>query len=102
VFRGIFFDLDDTLFDRTAALGRWIATHVGTLDATELAWVIALDDRGRRPRLHFAAGLVARFKLQRPVTELAAAFPSELALGSSLSGRSRRDRAAGGVSRSRS
>jgi len=79
VFRGIFFDLDDTLFDRTAALRRWVARHVGALDAAQLAWLIALDDRGRRPRLHFAAGLVERFGLQRTVTELAASFPAELA-----------------------
>jgi HAD superfamily hydrolase (TIGR01509 family) len=79
VFRGIFFDLDDTLFDRTAALCRWVDTHVGALDAAERSWVIALDDRGRRPRLHFAAGLVARFGIKRTVTELAAAFPAELA-----------------------
>jgi len=79
VFRGIFFDLDDTLFDRTAALRRWVSRHVGNLDAEALAWVIELDDRGRRPRLHFAAGIVARFGIQRTVIELATAFPAELA-----------------------
>ena len=79
MFRGIFFDLDDTLFDRTAALRRWVARHVGPLDPGELAWVIELDDRGRRPRLHFAAGIVERFGLHRTVTELASAFPAELA-----------------------
>jgi HAD superfamily hydrolase (TIGR01549 family) len=79
VFRGIFFDLDDTLFDRTAALRRWVARHVGALDAAELAWVIELDDRGRQPRLVFAAGIVERYGLQRTVTELASAFPGELA-----------------------
>ena len=78
-FRGIFFDLDDTLFDRTAALTRWVTSQVGALDGDDLAFVIELDDRGRRPRLHFAAGIVARFGLQRTVTELAAAFPCELA-----------------------
>lgn len=77
--RGIFFDLDDTLFDRTAALGRWIAAHVGTLEVEELAWVIELDDRGRRPRSVFAAGVIDRFGLNRSASELAAAFPAELA-----------------------
>jgi len=79
VVRGILFDLDDTLFDRTAALGRWVAAHVGTLAAEDLAWVIELDDRGRRPRLAFAASLIERFALPRTASELAAAFPAELA-----------------------
>src|SRR5260221_11771870 len=77
--RAIFFDLDDALFDRTAALQRWVTAQVGRLDGDDLAFVIELDDRGYRPRLHFAAGIVARFGLQRTVIELAAAFPSELA-----------------------
>jgi len=64
LFRVIFFDLDDTQFDRTAALR--------SLDAEALAWVIELDDRGRRPRPHFAAAVIVtnggaaqRDKLQR-------------------------------------
>lgn len=80
VFRAIFFDLDDTLFDRTAALVRWVAAQIGAVDDDALAWVIELDDRGRRPRLHFAAGVIQRFGLHRTVTELAAAFPCELAV----------------------
>jgi HAD superfamily hydrolase (TIGR01509 family) len=80
MYRAIFFDLDDTLFDRAAALRRWVARHVGNLDSADLAWVIDLDDRGRRPRLHFAAAIVERFRIQRTVTELAAAFPAELAV----------------------
>jgi putative hydrolase of the HAD superfamily len=79
MFRAIFFDLDDTLFDRTAAVVRWVAAHVGSIDGEALAWVVELDDRGRRPRLLFAAGLIQRFGLHRTVAELAAAFPSELA-----------------------
>lgn len=79
VFRAIFFDLDDTLFDRTAALRRWVVAQIGALDDDALAWVIELDERGRRPRLHFAAGMIERFGLHRTVTELAAAFPCELA-----------------------
>ena len=79
LYRVIFFDLDDTLFDRAAALGRWVAAHLGSLDADALAWLVELDDRGRRPRLHFAAGVIDRFGLHRTVCELASAFPSELA-----------------------
>lgn len=77
--RAIFFDLDDTLFDRTAALRRWVVAQIGTLDHAALAWVIELDDRGRQSRLHFAAGVIERFELHRTVTELATAFPRELA-----------------------
>ena len=76
MYRAMFFDLDDTLFDRTAALRRWIAA-IPQLD--DPAWILELDDRGRRPRLHFAAGLIERFGLHRTVTEVASAFPSELA-----------------------
>jgi putative hydrolase of the HAD superfamily len=80
VFRGIFFDLDDTLFDRAAAFRRWVAAHVGVVEPAELAWLVALDDRGRRARLVFAAGVVETFGVHRLVTELAAAFPAELAM----------------------
>jgi putative hydrolase of the HAD superfamily len=79
MFRAMFFDLDDTLFDRTAALVRWATAQVGSIDADALAWVIELDDRGRRPRLLFAAGMIERFGISRTVTELASAFPGELA-----------------------
>ena len=58
MYRVFFFDLDDTLFDRTAALRGWVASHLGSLDAEALAWVIELDDRGRRPRPHFAAAVL--------------------------------------------
>ena len=75
----MFFDLDDTLFDRTAAFRRWVAAHLGALDDETTAWLLDLDDRGRRPRLHFAAGLIERFGLHRTVTDVASAFPSELA-----------------------
>jgi putative hydrolase of the HAD superfamily len=79
VVRAILFDLDDTLFDRTAALRRWATAQLGEVDADAFAWIVELDRRGRCPRLHFAAGIVERFGVQRTVTELAAAFPSELA-----------------------
>jgi putative hydrolase of the HAD superfamily len=79
VVRAILFDLDDTLFDRTAALRRWATAQLGEVDAETFAWIVELDRRGHRPRLHFAAGIVERFGVRRTVTELAAAFPSELA-----------------------
>jgi putative hydrolase of the HAD superfamily len=79
MYRAMFFDLDDTLFDRTAALRRWVAAHLGALDDEATAWLLELDDRGRRPRLHFAAGVIERFGLHRTVTDVASAFPGELA-----------------------
>jgi len=79
VVRAVLFDLDDTLFDRTAALKRWTTSQVGDIDAETFAWTVELDQRGRRPRLHFAAGMIERFGIQRTVAELAAAFPAELA-----------------------
>ncbi|HEY0251216.1 MAG TPA: HAD family hydrolase [Kofleriaceae bacterium] len=75
----LFFDLDDTLFDRTAALLRWVARHVGELSRDELDRVIDLDDRGRRNRLLFGAVLIEQYGLERSVAELATAFPAELA-----------------------
>ena len=77
--RAILFDLDDTLFDRTAALRRWATSQLGDVDAEAFAWIGELDQRGRRPRLHFAAGMIERFGVQRTVAELATAFPGELA-----------------------
>jgi putative hydrolase of the HAD superfamily len=80
VVRAILFDLDDTLFDRKAALRRWVTTQLGAVDAEAFDWIVDLDQRGRRPRLHFAAGMVERFGVHRTVAELAAAFPCELAM----------------------
>src|SRR3569623_2881281 len=59
VVRAVLFDLDDTVFDRTAALKRWTTSQVGDSDADTFAWTVELDQRGRRPRLHFAAGNAA-------------------------------------------
>lgn len=78
--RALLFDLDDTLFDRTAALRRWAVSQLGEVDGEAFAWIAELDQRGRRPRLHFAAGMVEHFGLQRTVAGLAAAFPAELAM----------------------
>ena len=79
MYRAILFDLDDTLFDRTAALRSWTVAQVGPVDPVTFDAVVELDQRGRRSRLLFAAGMVERFGIQRTVTELATAFPSELA-----------------------
>ena len=79
MYRAIFFDLDDTLFDRAAAFRRWVQRHLGDVSPVDLAWLVGLDARGRRSRLLFAAGVIEKFEIARTVTDLAAAFPRELA-----------------------
>ena len=65
MFRALLFDLDDTLFDRAAAFRLWVREHVGQLDAAAMAWLVELDERGRRPRLEVATHVVDRFGLAR-------------------------------------
>ncbi|MCX5746172.1 MAG: HAD family hydrolase [Proteobacteria bacterium] len=74
--RALLLDLDDTLFDRTAALLRWAARHGAALDH---AWLVRLDERGRRPRLKFAAAIIDRLDLDDEPAAFAARFPHELA-----------------------
>jgi putative hydrolase of the HAD superfamily len=78
VFRGVLFDLDDTLFDRRAALERWARSRLGA-DATEIAALVALDDEARLPRTAFAAEVLARFDLDGSREQLAESFPDQLA-----------------------
>jgi len=79
MFRAVFLDLDDTLFDRTAAVQRWAATMLPELDEADERWLLACDARGRRSRLDFATDLVARFELPTRADVLASAFPLQLA-----------------------
>jgi len=52
--RALLLDLDDTLFDRTAALARWNA------DRVPFPWLLEVDERGRRSRVAFCADLARR------------------------------------------
>jgi len=79
MFRAVFLDLDDTLFDRTAAVRRWAAATLPELDEAGERWLLACDARGRRSRLDFATDLVARFQLTTRAEVLASAFPLQLA-----------------------
>ena len=79
MFRAVFLDLDDTLFDRTAAVRRWAAATLPALDEADEHWLLACDARGRRPRLELATDLVARFALTARPEEIASAFPLQLA-----------------------
>lgn len=75
MFRVLLLDLDDTLFDRGAAVGRWARERLGKLDEDSLAWLYAVDDRGRRPRAELTDAIKARFG----VTVNPDRFPLELA-----------------------
>jgi FMN phosphatase YigB (HAD superfamily) len=74
VFRVLMFDLDDTLFDRGAAFGRWALARLGKLDEDTLHWLYWLDDRGRRPRREVTDGIYSRLG----VTIDAERFPLDL------------------------
>jgi len=79
MFRAVFLDLDDTLFDRTAAVQRWAATMLPELGEADERWLLESDARGRRSRLDFATDLVARFELTMRPDVLASAFALQLA-----------------------
>jgi FMN phosphatase YigB (HAD superfamily) len=79
MYRAVFLDLDDTLFDRTAAVRRWAAETLPALDDTDEQWLLERDARGRRPRLEFATDLVERFELALRPELIASAFPLQLA-----------------------
>jgi HAD superfamily hydrolase (TIGR01509 family) len=76
--RGLLLDLDDTLYDRSAAFESWadrlaIAQLGRALDANELEALRAHDRRGHRPRAQFAAEAATLGLVVDP-----AAFPFEL------------------------
>ena len=79
MFRAVFLDLDDTLFDRTAAVLRWAAAALPSLDAADEHWLIERDARGHRPRLEFATDVALRFELSTRPEVIASAFPFQLA-----------------------
>lgn len=79
MYRAVFLDLDDTLFDRTAAFLRWAREALPTLDDGDEQWLIEHDARGRRPRLEFATDLALRFELSMRPELIASAFPLQLA-----------------------
>ena len=77
-FRGLLLDLDDTLYDRSAAFDAWsdrlANAQLGrALEPNELAALRAADRRGHRPRAQFAAEAAAVGLVVDP-----AAFPFEL------------------------
>ena len=61
-YRAVLLDLDDTLFDRTAALRSWVAAQ-RELSPEEWALLLELDGRGHRPREAFAADARERLGL---------------------------------------
>jgi HAD superfamily hydrolase (TIGR01509 family) len=79
MYRAVFLDLDDTLYDRTAAVRRWAAATLPPLDDAAERWVLERDARGQAPRLAFATDLVERFGLAAQPAQIASAFPLQLA-----------------------
>jgi HAD superfamily hydrolase (TIGR01509 family) len=75
MFRVLMFDLDDTLFDRGAAFGRWAQARLGTLDPDTLQWLLEVDDRGRSPRFELANAIGRRLGTAIDADR----FPHELA-----------------------
>jgi putative hydrolase of the HAD superfamily len=68
-YRALLLDLDNTLFDRTAALRAWAEVAVQTqlgrpLSVTEWYVLCEIDGRGHRPREEFAADARARLNLE--------------------------------------
>ena len=61
-YRAILLDLDDTLFDRTAALRSWAAAQ-RELSPDEWQLLLEIDGRGHRPREAFAADARERLGL---------------------------------------
>src|SRR5688572_19264747 len=62
-YRALLLDLDDTLFDRTAALRSWAFAR-RALTEIEWALLVDLDGRGHRPRDAFAEDVQARLGLE--------------------------------------
>jgi HAD superfamily hydrolase (TIGR01549 family) len=80
VFPVVFFDLDDTLFDRGAAFERYAREYLQEDDPDELRWLAEADARGRRSRLEFARDVLARrwTMSDREPEQYAAAFLTSL------------------------
>lgn len=58
-------DLDNTLLDRRAAFNTWASAFIGEMNgsAADLAWLLAEDADGYRPRAALARAIVHRFHL---------------------------------------
>ena len=60
-YRALLIDLDDTLFDRTAALRAWVCAELGRpLASDEWQRLVEIDGRGHRSREAFAVDLRAQ------------------------------------------
>ena len=76
-FQAVLFDLDDTLYDREAAFGRWAAAFVGTRlnprDEAErrevLGWIASLDASGYGSKYAMFEALHARYPALREASD---------------------------------
>jgi FMN phosphatase YigB (HAD superfamily) len=73
------FDLDNTLIDRDSAFAAWAEWWVDSLGlgADAVAWLLAHDEGGFRPRAELFAGFKERFGLLTSVETLEAAYDRE-------------------------
>ncbi|HEY3558646.1 MAG TPA: HAD family hydrolase [Kribbella sp.] len=73
------FDLDNTLIDRDGAFLRWARWWVeqGGLGPDAVAWLVAHDNGGFRPRPELFGLARERFGLAAPVAELVASYNEE-------------------------
>jgi FMN phosphatase YigB (HAD superfamily) len=73
------FDLDNTLIDRDGAFAAWAEWWVGSvgLGADAVAWLLAHDAGGFRPRAELFAGFKKVFGLRESVEALVAAYDRE-------------------------
>ena len=70
------FDLDSTLFDRTAAFRRWAQWFVEAngMETAEVDWLVTIDDDGNATRSDFFEQIKHRFALTQSVESLTADY----------------------------
>jgi putative hydrolase of the HAD superfamily len=65
-------DFDDTLVDRNATFERWAATYLAQIGApaTDLPWLLEIDQRGLTNRPDVFGHLIARYELSESIDAL--------------------------------
>ncbi len=79
----VLLDLDGTLVDRRRAFENWARALLAELGAGEsdLAWLLAADDNGYRPRHELAAAIRDRFRPVATVAEIEQRLQDEVVEG---------------------
>lgn len=81
--RQVLLDLDGTLVDRQRAFEDWARAFLAELGAGErdLAWLLAADENGYRPRRELAAVICDRFRSAATVAEIEQRLQDEVVEG---------------------